>query len=51
MTRAQEIGVLQAEYALLMSKRKFAEASRVFAKLRKKMLFELTDETKESVNA
>lgn len=46
MTRSQEILALQAEYALLMAKRKFAEASRVFARLRKLMLFELTDENR-----
>jgi hypothetical protein len=45
VTRTQEIGVLQAEYALLMAKRKFAEASRVFMRLRRLMLFELGDET------
>jgi hypothetical protein len=48
MTRREEIVVLQAEYALMMNKRKFAEASRVFGRLKSLMMRELNDETKTS---
>jgi hypothetical protein len=44
MTRREQIVLLQAEYALLMAKRKFAEAPRVFGRLKSLMMRELNEE-------
>lgn len=51
MTRREEIVVLQAEYALLMQKRKFAEASRVFGRLKSLMMRQLNEEDREKASA